>query len=228
MSHRALKLELLRHARTLDGLPAAGAWDADDLRNASWWAVKTPGVILDEMNITNEDVRALGRDIYATFRRPWESEFEKANARFRAERGRAPGVGRDSDPAAEFRLVYSWMDPVPTDEDRKWKTYQGGFVHSWGEFERAWEAFYETHSKWHQRMWRASYDQALDFRTRVQGWRRKFEGLGGSPSAPEPHVPTEGGPLGDLPWKSILVAAGGIAAGVILLPPVIRSLQKDR
>jgi hypothetical protein len=94
-------------------------------RNASWWAVKTPGVILAEMNITNADVSAIGRDIYATFRQPWEAEYDKARARFRTERGRDPGVGKDSDPAAEWATVYGWMTPRPSAEDIRWKTYQG-------------------------------------------------------------------------------------------------------
>lgn len=238
---RHLHFEIWRHgtrSSTTDPAPYLAAWprlryatggDArNGTRNASWWAVKTPGVIKEEMNITNQDVTAIGRDIRATFRRPWEAELDKALARFKAERGRDPGVGKDSDPKAEWATVYGWMQPPPTAEDIRWKSYQGAFVHSFGEFEMEWEGFYNGHSKWHQRMWRGSYDQALDYRKRAKAWREKFQAMGGTPSAPEPHIPKEGGPLGDgFDLKPILWVAGGIAALALAGPPVIRALRKE-
>jgi len=198
----------------------------DGARNASWWAVKTPGVIGDEIKITQEDVSALGRDIYATFRRPWVEQFDKARARFKTERGRDPGVGKDSDPVAEWATVYSWMAPPPSATDRQWKTYQGAFVHSWGEFERSWQTFYAEHADWSDRMWRGTYDQALDFRSKTKAWRTQFESLGGTPSSPEPEIPREGGPFGDIPWKRVLLVAGGIAAAVVVVPPLITAARK--
>lgn len=237
MRVRHLHFEIWRHgtrSSAIDPGPLLRAWPrlryaaTADARNASWWAIKTPGVILEEMKLTHQDVSALGRDIYATFRRPWEEQLDQARARFRAERGRNPGVGADSDPKAEWATVYGSMSPPPSAEDVRWKTYQGSFVHSWGEFEREWEAFYTSHQKWRQRMWRGTYDQALDYRTRVKEWRAKFLGLGGSPSAPAPHIPKEGGPLGDVGLGSLLWIAGGIAAVAIAGPPLIGALRKER
>lgn len=198
----------------------------DGTRNASWWAVKTPGVIKEELTITHQDVMSIGRDIRAAFRRPFETEMEKAAARFKSERGRAPGVG-GTDSKADWATVFGWMTPVPNAEDIRWKSYQGAFVHSWGEFEREWEGFYNSHQKWHQRMWRGTYDQALDYRKRTKAWREQFQAMGGTPSAPEPHIPKEGGPLGDVGLGSLLWVAGGIAAVAIAAPPVIRALRKE-
>jgi hypothetical protein len=200
---------------------------ADGARNAGWWAVKTPGVIKAELDLTNQDVLALGRDIRAAFRRPFETELEKALARFKAERGRAPGIGKDSDSGAEWRTVFGWMSPEPSAEDQQWKTYQGRFVHEWGEFEREWEGFFNSHSRWHQRMWRGTYDQALDYRKRAKLWREKFQTFGGTPSTPEPQIPTEGGPLGDLDWKTFAWVAGGVAAVALAGPPLVRALRKE-
>jgi len=233
---RHLHFEVWLHgtrSTAVDPAPSLATWarlrydpGGDGPRNVAWLGIKTPGVILNEMNITEVDVRALGRDVYATFRRPWEVQFEQARGRFKRERGREPGIGNDSDPKAEFAQVYAWMDPPSTAEDSRWKAYQGPFVHAWGEFERSWEAFYEENKGAWARMWRGTFDQALDFRRRVQDWRQKFEALGGAPSAPAPHIPDETSPLGDIPWRSIVVAAGGIAAGVLVLPPVIRAMRK--
>ena len=234
---RHLRFSIWRHgtrSSAIDPAPLLATWPrlrfaaGAAARNASWWAVKTPGVIKEEMNITNQDVMAIGRDIRAAFRGPFESELERAMARFKAERGRAPGVGRDSDPAAEWATVYGWMQPPPTAEDIRWKSYRGAFVHSWGEFEREWEGFYNGHERWHQRMWRGAYDQALDYRKRAKAWREQFQAMGGTPSAPEPQIPKEGGPLGDgFDLSSILWVAGGIAAVAIAAPPVIRALRKE-
>mgnify|MGYP001256907573 CR=1 FL=1 len=241
--HRTIDLDLVHeHAQAAGASrhlsnPAKVRWSRSvaDLyaqergfRNASWWAVKTPGVILAEMNITNADVSAIGRDIYSTFRQPWEAEYDKARARFRTERGRDPGVGKDSDPAAEWATVYGWMTPRPSAEDIRWKTYQGAFVHSWGEFEREWLAWYTSNKGTYARMWRGTYDQALDYRKRARQWREQFQALGGVPSAPAPHIPVEGGPLGDLSLSRVAVIAGVVVGAAVAGPPILRALQKER
>ena len=87
------------------------------------------------------------------------------------ERKRGPGIGKDSDPQAEWATVYGWMRPVPTAEDIRWKTYQGSFVHSWGEFEREWEGFYNSHQEWHEPMWHA-FTSPADFANRARSFPR--------------------------------------------------------
>jgi hypothetical protein len=63
------------------------------VRSASGWGIKTPGVILSEMRITKTEIEALGRDIYNTFRRPFEAQLAQAEARFETAYGRIPGAG---------------------------------------------------------------------------------------------------------------------------------------
>lgn len=55
--------------------------------------IATPGMIKAELNLTNEDILALGRDIRTAFRRPFEEQREAALARFVREFGRMPGMG---------------------------------------------------------------------------------------------------------------------------------------
>ena len=59
-------------------------------RNASFWAIKTPGVIFDEMRAAKTDMEALGRDISATFRRPFEAQLASATQQFVQTYGRRP------------------------------------------------------------------------------------------------------------------------------------------
>jgi len=53
-----------------DALISTAFRNAGGHRNASWWAVKTPGVILDEIHTTDTAIRGLERDILDTFREP--------------------------------------------------------------------------------------------------------------------------------------------------------------
>jgi len=63
---------------------------ARELRNA---LIATPGMILAEMDITNQDIMTIGRDIRAAFRRPFEEQLAAAEARFEREYKRIPGAG---------------------------------------------------------------------------------------------------------------------------------------
>jgi hypothetical protein len=227
---------------------------AREVRNA--W-VATPGLILSEMNLTNQDILALGRDIRASFRRPFEEQLAAARDRFAREYGRIPGVGiagkgpgdygigasveRDADgrhkrvtltaanafssTEEDDAKVHAWMSPVPTAADLQWKSYQGNFVHQWGEFEREWGGWYAEHTSWTSRFWGAALDTPLDYRARVKKWREQFLQLGGTANAPTPLMPTQPG-LGD--WfsgKRLVTAAlvaGGVVGAAILLPPLLR------
>jgi hypothetical protein len=208
---------------------ASGHRNASSHRNASFWAVKTPGVILDEINTTDNAVRSLGKDIWATFRETFATQQRLAEARFEREKGRKPYVGAQGDPTADLAQVYLWMQPVPSQVDIEAKSYQGAFVDQWGEFTREWGEFFASHKSWYDRMWRGAYDKAVEFRERVLGWRRRFEQLGGTPTAPEPVMPSDRGqPLAESgPWKSILLVAG-IGAAALILPEVLRTFRGRR
>jgi hypothetical protein len=192
-------------------------------RNASWWAIKTPGVIWDEIKTTDNEIVSLGRDIYATFRRPFEAQRAIALARFKETYGRDPGVGREEvNPDADYAQVYAWMNPVPTKQDVEFMSYQGGFVGNWGAFEHEWDDFVATHTKWYDRMWKGDYDKAIEFRERAVKWRDEFKRLGGVPTTPVPTLPEDGG----IPWKSIIMVAG-LGAAALIVPEALRTIRSS-
>lgn len=162
-----------------DALIATAFRNGASRRNASWWAVKTPGVILDEINTTDTAVNALGRDIADTFHEPLSVQ-------------------------------------------------QRAFIDQWKAFTAEWREFVDSHTHWYDRMWRGSYDKAIEFRERVLGWRKRFEELGGKPTAPLPVMPSDDGkPSQSGPWKSILLVAG-IGAAALILPEVVRTFRGRR
>jgi hypothetical protein len=162
-----------------DALIATAFRNAGGHRNASWWAVKTPGVILDEINTTDTAVRGLDRDVTDTFREP--------------------------------------LAPP-----------QRAFVDQWKAFAAEWKAFAGDHEHWYDRMWRGSYDKAIEFRESVLRWRQRFEARGGKPTAPPPVMPADDGKQADSgPWKSILLVAG-IGTAALILPEVIRTFRGQR
>lgn len=188
-------------------------------RDASFWAVKTPGVIFGEMRSAKAEIESLGRDIYATFRRPFEAQLAAAEQRFVDTYGRKPGIGRaarDDDDQA----VRSFMQPMPTDVDWQHKSYQGAFVHQFADFEREFGEFWGAHAhSWTDRMWRGAYDKAVEYRRRALAWRQRFIALGGRPTAPAPTPPTEEILPGvSLSWKTVAIV-GGIALGALVVVP---------
>lgn len=198
------------------------------LRDASFWAIKTPGVILDEMRAARSEIESLGRDIYATFRRPFEAQLGAAEQRFVKTYGRKPGVGRAARDDDD-QIVRSFMQPVPTDIDWQHKGYQGAFVHQWSEFEREFSAFWAEHAhSWTDRMWRGSYDKAVEYRTRALAWRKRFIENGGQPTAPAPTPPTEEILPGvSLSWKKVAIVGGLALGALVLVPAALRSARSS-
>lgn len=186
-----------------------------ELRNA---LIATPGNILAEMKLTNEDILALGRDIRESFRRPFERERAAAEQRFEKEHGRKPSSEED------YAKVHAWMTPVPTAADLSAMSYQGAFVHNWGEFEREWQSWFADNRGLSSRMWGSTRDTALDYRKRAQTWRDEFLARGGVAQAPAPQMPE------NRPWlpglspnlKTAALVAGGVLTAAIVLPPLLR------
>jgi len=197
------------------------------IRNASWWAIKTPGVILDEMRAAKSEIEALGRDVYAMFRRPFEQQLALATTQFVAKFKRPPGVGRAARDDDD-RVVRSMMKPEPTDADWEHKSYQGLFVFQWGAFEHEFADFWAAHAdSWTDRMWRGSYDKAVEFRQRALAWRDTFIAAGGHPTTPAPKPPRETllPDIGDS-WKTIALV-GGISIGALfLIPAAFRAVTR--
>jgi hypothetical protein len=190
--------------------------NSSGLRNASFWAVKTPGVIADEIQTTDTDIRALDSDISSEFRDGFAAQLRRAEQRFEQERGKKPAAG-------DYAQVYAWMAPVPEQVDVDHKSYHGQFVSQWEAFVKEWRDFVGSHEHWYQRMWKGSYDKAIEFRERAVGWRNQFQRLGGRPTTPEPVVPVEE----PVPWKPIVLIAG-LGAAALVLPELLRSFRSSR
>jgi hypothetical protein len=187
---------------------------ATPARNAGAISVKTPGAILDEIHTTDTAVRALGADIWAQFKTPFEQQQDAAEARFLCELGRKPYGSATTTNEQDLAQVYAWMQPVPTAVDIDAHGYQGGFVSQWAEFTKEWSDFVARHEHWQDRMWGADYDKAIEMRDRVAQWRQRFIELGGKPNSPDPDPPPK--PTA-IPWKTILLVAGLGTAGVLVL-----------
>ena len=188
-------------------------------RNASFWAVKTPGVILDEMRAAKADIEALGRDISNTFGQPFDAQLASATQRFVQKYNRRPGVGRAARDDDD-KVVRSLMQPPPTDADWEHKSYQGAFVAQWRAFEREFGDFWSEHGhSWTDRMWRGTYDQAVEFRRRALDWRQSFVAAGGRPTTPTPKPPVEEILPGiSFNWKTAALV-GSIALGALIVVP---------
>lgn len=200
-----------------------------DHRNTSFWAVKTPGVILDEMRAAKTDLEALGRDISDTFRRPFEAQLASATQQFQRRFGRLPGVGRAARDDDD-EVVRSLMQPSPTGPDWEHKSYQGAFVYQWKEFEREFGDFWAGHAhSWTDRMWRGTYDKAVEFRRRALEWRKSFMAFGGRPTSPAPKPPVEEILPGvSFSWKTVALV-GGLAVGALfVVPAALRATTKPR
>jgi hypothetical protein len=235
----------------------AAAPTTRELRNA---IIATPGMILGEMKITDTDIKAIGRDIRESFRRPFEREREQAEARFVREFGRIPGAGKPSSGPGDhgvglspdkdetgrhrrveltaanaylsadddFEKIHSWMSPLPTAADMRVQSYQGEFVHQWGEFERAWQAWFAENEGLGARMWGGTRDTALDYRSRAKKWREQLLALGGVAHAPAPEMPTQPSLFSSVgsgfksTLKTAAYVAGGVVAAALIVPPLLR------
>jgi hypothetical protein len=197
-------------------------------RDASFWAIKTPGVILDEMRAAKTDIEALGRDISDTFRRPFETQLANATQQFVRTYGRRPGVGRAARDDDD-EVVRSLMQPPPTNVDWEHKSYQGSLVHQWKEFEREFGDFWAAHAhSWTDRMWRGTYDQAVELRRRALAWRQTFIAFGGRPTSPAPKPPVEELLPGISFSLKTVALVGGLALGALFVVPAALRAAKPR
>lgn len=188
---------------------------AREMRNA---LIATPAMILAEMKLTNEDILALGRDIRDAFRRPFERELAAAKQRFENQHGRKP-TSNDDD-----AKVHASMNPAPTAADLSAMSYQGAFVHNWGQFENSWQDWFASNKGTWDRLWGGTRDTALDYRKRAKKWREQFVALGGIPHTPAPEMPEDRPLLPSLTpnLKTAALVAGGVVAAALVLPPLLR------
>jgi hypothetical protein len=191
---------LHRASRRAGGLP---------LRNASLFTVYTPGLVLAEMRTVDEAVRSLGRDVFRQLCAPFDAAQGAAEAVFRATYGRASRAGSDAD----WREVARFMGTDPDGLDADQRCFQGAFVQAFRGFVAEWDKFFAENSDFGARLWGGVYDKVLDYKARAADWRRRFEELGGRPSAPAPRLPAA------FPWTAVYVA-GGVLAGLLVLRAV--------
>lgn len=90
------------------------------------------------------------------------------------------------------------------------------FAAGWTLFYGDWQNFRSAHGRWVDNLWYASYEKTLEYRQRLDDWRKKFEEVTGKPLG----FPTAGaaaGPRDDkpMPWRTLLIIAavgGGLYA----------------
>jgi hypothetical protein len=88
------------------------------------------------------------------------------------------------------------------------------FLAGWAAFKAEWAAFSSSHRMWLQNMWYASYEKTVEYRKRLEDWRKRFEQLTGSTvSYPSPGSTPEGltGDGKGFPWRTLMW--GGLVIG---------------
>ena len=90
------------------------------------------------------------------------------------------------------------------------------FAAAWTLFYGDWQNFRSAHGRWVDNLWYASYEKTLEFRQRLDEWRKKFEEVTGKPlgfpTAGPTAGPTDATPM---PWRTLLIIAavgGGLYA----------------
>lgn len=95
-----------------------------------------------------------------------------------------------------------------------------GFLSAWADFVREWTEFVSSHSGvmgYPSLLLNSTYAKVLEYRDRVDGWRKRFQDLGGQASSPQPPATEEmhgkdKGLFSDGPsWSTILLIAGATA-----------------
>lgn len=156
---------------------------------APW--VSTPGLIEDEINKLDIDVKSVDRDIY----------------RWLDEHGAFPTsieTGTREGPITE---------PIPDDVKPQLRFYEG----AWSEFLRGWDDFRTDKSSWINRLWGYNYDAVQDWRRKLLAMRASWESIGIDFVGPLPEPPkdTSWGLTSGIRW--IAIGAIAIVAGGFLI-----------
>lgn len=101
------------------------------------------------------------------------------------------------------------------------------FYWGWNDWLIVWREFYREHLPWHARLSGSVYDETELRERELMDWRKRFESLGGKPTAPPPQGPGGGGgddgqkspTLGDIGMRlaggAIVVAGIGVVSYVL-------------
>lgn len=100
----------------------------------------------------------------------------------------------------------------------------------WQDFRAAWERFAADHQSWLSNAWYASYQKAVEYRQRLDGWRKGLESATGQPikiptlSAQPLDVPSSGGGIN---WKTVLYVGLGIG-GAYAIAKVLQNATEAK
>jgi hypothetical protein len=99
---------------------------------------------------------------------------------------------------------------------------------AWQDFRAGWERFAADHASWLSNAWYASYQKAIEFRQRLDGWRAQLETITGPLNLPtlSPR-PLDVAPSSGIPWKTVLYVGLGIG-GVIAVSRLLSNATEAK
>jgi hypothetical protein len=122
-----------------------------------------------------------------------------------------PGNIRDE--VASIATAYATLDRAI---QARATTIDPQFLAAWNAYNAEWRRFAQAHESWLDNLWYKSYQKALEYRSRLDGWRSQFEQLTGSKINVPGLGPAPGAsmtnPLPGFPFRKVLWVGGGIAA----------------
>lgn len=185
-------------------------------RNASFWAIKTGGVIENEARITDGEVEAINLAVRAAWGADrWDADFRRAWDAFKAAEGRMPVM---FDAADVVRVRSLWPAPL-SEADWEGRLYGGVLGAQWSRFYKSWKA---TKAKIADRWlsWRGDYDATIDYRRQALAWRERLKAAGVNVDSPAAPMPTDDGrvlPSLGVPELGTVLAVAGVGLGAIYL-----------
>lgn len=210
-------------------------------RNA--W-IATPGTIAGEMETTKTVIDELAHTIHDRYRALYLDAHDAAFREFEQEHGRHAGTAnvdageptisadqKNRDMEEILERISAKTGVTTTLEHLKAKTYQPRFVRAWELFYQEWETWYQSNKGFWARMWGSKWEKAIEYRERAVKWRKRFESLDRERNRVESPLP----PAAIDSWQKLgknittWLKWGAVAAGgVLLVPPVLRSLSGNQ
>ena len=216
-------------------------WTPGHKQRRNAWSF-TPGGIEDEIRATDRIIQDLSQAIYDRYRKPYMDAHEAAFEEFKEAHGRHAGAPnyeageteisrqqRERDMAEILERITAKSGYKTSLEDLDEKTYEPRFVKAWDRFYLEWDQWRSSNSGFLARTWIFRRTQAIEYRERALGWRKRFEAMDPARNklaSPEPTIPKE-------PWTEVSDRLGSwlkwgavAAVGVAVAPPLIKALTR--